>query len=98
MAASSVAAVNTSKEATIIRLLRFPAPLSGLVDSFDPPQSRGQLPCATARRLCFAGHMITVESRIGTCGGAYASARRDDAHCVREMRAGRVQCGPVQPA
>src|SRR5438128_10956115 len=65
MAATSVAAVNTSKEATLIRLLRFPAPLIGLVDSFDPPQLRDQLPRKIAERLCFAGHMVSVEFRIG---------------------------------
>src|SRR4030095_15851032 len=50
MANTSVAAVNTSKEATLIQLLRFPSPTSGLVDSIHPLQSRDERPLTTGTR------------------------------------------------
>src|SRR5262245_25764266 len=90
MAASSVAAVNTSKEATLIRLLRFPAPPSGLVDSFDPPQSRGRLPQATVHRLCFAGHMLNPESPDRNLWRRIRASRRRTS-CAQDARGSRAE-------
>ena len=47
-------------------LTPLPSPISGLFDSFDPPQSRGPRPRTIAPRLCFDGHIGHVKLRMRT--------------------------------